>query len=101
MRITLRKSGGYAGIESEPVSLDTAQLGSEQGDELGRLVEETSFFSLPESVEGDAGFDFFRYELTVTDDDHTHTVAFPADESTQTAPLRRLAERVEQLAGGQ
>ena len=101
MKITLRKSGGYGGIESEPVSLDTAQLGSEQEDELGRLVQETGFFSLPESVEGEAGFDFFRYELTVTDGDRTHTVAFPADESEQTAPLRALAERIEQLAGGQ
>jgi hypothetical protein len=56
---------------------------------------------LPEIVEGEAGFDFFRYELTVTDGDRTHTAAFPADESDQTAALRRLAERVEQLPGGQ
>ncbi len=99
MKITLRKSGGYAGIESEPVSLDTAELGSEQGDELGRLAEEASFFSLPENVEGEGGFDFFRYELTVTDNGRTHTVAFPADESEETVSLRRLAARVEQLAG--
>jgi Emfourin len=98
MQITLRKSGGYAGIEGEPVSLDTAQLSAEQGDELARLAEEASFFALPETVEGEGGFDFFRYELTVTEDRRTHTVAFPADESEQTASLRRLAERVEQLA---
>jgi len=98
MKIRLRKSGGYAGIESEPVTLDTAELGSEQRDELRRLTEEASFFSLPESVEGEGGFDFFRYELTVTDDGRTHTVAFPDDQSEETAPLRRLAGRIEQLA---
>ncbi len=100
MKITVRKSGGYAGIEGEPVSLDTAQLDAIDGGELERLAEEASFFSLPDSVEGEGGFDFFRYEVTLTDNGRTHTVAFPADESEQTASLRRLAERVEQLGVG-
>jgi emfourin len=101
MKITVRKSGGYAGIEGEPVSLDTGQLDPKDGGELERLAEEASFFSLPESVEGERGLDFFRYEVTLADNGRTHTVAFSADESEQTAPLRRLAERVEQLAAGE
>lgn len=99
MEITLTKSGGYAGIQGEPVRIDTADLSEGQRAELEHLVHETDFFSLPTDVAGGEGADFLRYELTLEEGGRKHTVVFADDGSEETSTLRRLVERVEQFGG--
>lgn len=97
MKITVRKSGGFAGFVGEPVHVDSARLGDAERGELERLAEEADVFSRPAALPGSAGADFVQYELTVADDGRTHTVSFADDGSEEVAPLRRLATRVEEL----
>jgi hypothetical protein len=91
VRISVRRSGGFAGIDEEVGSVDTATLPSAIRDEVESLVQEAGFFALPRAVEGEVGADQFRYAVTVEDGGRTHTVTFVGDEG----PLRRIVEAVE------
>ncbi len=86
-RLTLRQSGGFAGIEHEPVHVDV--------DRLDPAVRSLLATTPPEVV----GADLPRYELTVEDGDSRHTVAWHDDGSEAVAPLRALAEEVTRRAG--
>ncbi|WP_028066515.1 protealysin inhibitor emfourin [Solirubrobacter soli] len=86
-RLTLRQSGGFAGIEHEPVRLEV--------DRLDPTVRELLATPPPEV----AGADLPRYELTVEDGDERHTVAWHDDGSEAVAPLRALADEVTRQAG--
>jgi emfourin len=90
MRIDVRRSGGFAGIDEEVGSVDTASLAPDTRDELERLVAESDFFALPAAVEGEVGADQYRYEVTVDDGGRAHTVTFVGDEGPQVAALRRI-----------
>jgi hypothetical protein len=94
MRISVRRSGGFAGIEEEVGALDTTGLAPEAREELERLVGETDFFALPAAVEGEVGADQFRYEVTVEDEGRAHTVTFVGEGGDQAAALRRLVDAV-------
>jgi Emfourin len=96
MFIRVRRTGGFAGIDEEVGSVDTASLAPDTRDELERLVQETDFFALPAAVEGEVGADQFRYEVTVEDGIRAHTVTFVGDEGPQVAALRRIVS----AAGG-
>jgi hypothetical protein len=90
MRISVRRSGGFAGIEEEVGSIDTASLAPDTRDEVEALVRQADFFALPAAVEGEVGADQFRYEVTVEDGGRAHTVTFVGDEGPQVAALRRI-----------
>lgn len=98
MEITIKRSGGYAGLEEEPARLDTDRLDETERAELERLVSEAGFFDLPADVSGGVGADLMRYELTVREDGREHTVAWSEEGGVETEPLRRLAELVERLS---
>jgi hypothetical protein len=93
MQVTVRRSGGFAGIDEEVGSVDTASLDAGAREELERLVEETDFFGLPAAVEDDVGADQFRYDVTVSEGGTTHTFAFKGDGPRADA-LRRLVDAV-------
>jgi len=86
-RLTLRQSGGFAGIEHEPVHVDV--------DRLDPSVRELLAAPVPEV----AGADLPRYELTIEDGDERRTLAWHDDGSEAVAPLRALAEEVTRRAG--
>ena len=86
-RLTLKQSGGFAGIEHEPVHVDV--------DRLDPSVRELLAAPPPEV----AGADLPRYELTVSDGDEEHTVTWHDDGSEAVAPLRALAEQVTRQGG--
>lgn len=97
MEITVRKRGGFAGFQGEPVHVDSESLGEGDRAELERLVHEAGFFARPPTSADALGADFVNYELTVVDGERRHTISFADDGSEEAAPLRRLAARVEQL----
>ncbi len=101
MRIEVKRTGGFAGLEEDLGAVDTAQLDPDAAREVRRLVQQSAFFTMPDTVEGgEVGADLFRYDITVSDERRRHTVTFAArddaaaEDDPATAPLRRLVERV-------
>jgi hypothetical protein len=94
--VTLRKSGGYAGIEEER-RVDAASLSEPERSRLRELLDGAGFFGLPAEAPGAIGADLPRYEITVRDGDREHTVAWNDEGGPETEPLRALAEHVEAL----
>ena len=95
MRITVTRSGGYAGL-SEPIAdVDSAALPESKRTRLASEIAACKFFTLPETVGGSVGADMFRYEITIEDGGRRHTVAFTDDNTPATAGLKRLVESLQ------
>jgi len=92
VRVTVRRSGGFAGIDEEVGSLDTATLVAESRERVASLVQDANFFALPETIEGDVGADQFRYHVTVEDGGRSHTVVFVGEQGPQVEALRRIVD---------
>ncbi|MGH3104001.1 MAG: protealysin inhibitor emfourin [Gaiellaceae bacterium] len=98
MQISVKRSGGFAGIEEEVATVDTEQLAAASAERLERLVDEIGFFDLPASVSDGEGADRFRYEVTVAADGRRHTVTYTEEGGAETASVRRLVDTVTELA---
>jgi hypothetical protein len=97
MQITIRRTGGFAGIEQE-TTMDTAERDDAQARRVVELVRSTGFFDLaPASATEEIGADLMRQEITVRDGEREKTIAFN-DESPAAEKLRPLVEAV--AAGG-
>ena len=91
MRISVKETGGYAGLSTEVANVDTAQLDAAATQQIEQAVHEAGFFELPNRVGEALGFDLISYEVTASDGARQHTVSFVKDDqSPATAPLRRL-----------
>lgn len=77
MRITFKRSGGFAGLpsQSQTVELDTEQLPAEKAQELQQLVEGARPFDRLSQTEG-AGKarDAYQFDLTIEDAGRTHSI---------------------------
>lgn len=102
MKITVKRTGGYAGLTEDVAAIDTAQLDTVTVQRVEQMLESNRFFDLPATISGDIiGADLPRYEITVTEGDQQHTVTFFCDdESPETAPLHRLVQTLSQMGGG-
>ena len=93
MRLELRRSGGFAGI-TRSASVDTADLPSEEADELAGLLERSGV--LHSAAGGPARApgapDRFRYRLVVERREERVEVAF--GEEAMGPELRALVERL-------
>ena len=97
MKISVKRSGGFAGL-TEEFAVDSATLPPDTAQQVVQLVQRRGFFALPAFLSGTTiGADLFRYEITVTEDDRQHTVAFEDDNSPETAPLRQLVATLQQM----
>jgi Emfourin len=78
VRVRLEQSGGFAAIPglSQPVEVDTTELGSDAADTVEALVRRTGLLegSLRSVAEPSTGADLRNYTLTVQDGDTTQTV---------------------------
>jgi hypothetical protein len=93
MQITIRTSGGFAGIE-QVSTMDTAERDDAQARRVEELVRSTGFFDLASgSASQEIGADLMRQEITVRDGEREKTIAFD-DESPAAATLRPLVEAV-------
>jgi hypothetical protein len=91
LRISVRRSGGFAGIEEGLGAVDTEALEPAARERVEALVREADFFALPATVEEELGADQFRYEITVEDGGRRHTVTF-VGEGGRAAALKRLVD---------
>jgi len=74
MRISYRRTGGFAGMVMK-FDLTTETLPQEEADELQELVASADFFSLPNVIPSNPqGADQFQYKLTVEADEQQHTI---------------------------
>lgn len=91
MKIRIVQKGGFAGINTVLADLDTANLRSEQSQQLETVIARADFFRLPMRVGGEdvVGADMFEYEVTVTDKERKQTVAFVVKE-TAAEPLASI-----------
>ena len=94
MKISVKQTGGFAGLSEEIAAIDTAELDAAATQQVEQMVQETGFFDLPPDMRTEIGADLELYEVTVTEGDRQHTVTFnkdgKEDESPQVARLRRL-----------
>jgi hypothetical protein len=98
MKVSVKRSGGFAGLTEKIADLETTQLDKAAGQQVEQLVQSLGFFNLPATISGGGiGADSFHYEITVIQSGRQHTIAFDDDDSPVTAPLRRFVEALVQL----
>jgi hypothetical protein len=74
MRIHFERSGGFAGMIFE-VSVETNDLPEEEAQAIGRLVENSNFFTLPSRFDDETPrSDQFQYKIMIETENQTHTV---------------------------
>ncbi len=74
MRVSVERSGGFAGI-SQTNSVSTDQLPAEEAKNVVNLVEAAGFYELPSIIRStEPGGDRFQYKITVENERGTHTV---------------------------
>ena len=74
MRISLERTGGFAGIKVQRV-VDSKDLLPAEAKRLTALLKKARFFELPTELGGESpGVDRFHYKLTVENDDGTRTI---------------------------
>ncbi|MDZ8187606.1 MAG: hypothetical protein RMX96_22490 [Nostoc sp. ChiSLP02] len=96
MRISLERTGGFAGI-TKRTTADTAELPANEADTLKRLVEAADFFRLPERITSpNPQSDRFQYKLTLEDNGRQHTVT--VSEAALPGTLRPLIEWLQNTA---
>ena len=74
MRISLERSGGFAGITTK-TAVDEKELAPDEAQKLRGLVEEADFFTLPKkTLPRSPRPDRFQYELSLEESGRQHTV---------------------------
>lgn len=74
MRISFERSGGFAGM-TRTTNIDTANLAPNESNQLSQLVNQASFFELPELItNATSQSDRFEYTLIVEDNGKQHAV---------------------------
>jgi hypothetical protein len=98
MKINLKRTGGYAGLEEELAAVDTSRLEPGAARRVEGLISSAGFFDLPAVAEDDAvGADMFRYTMTVSEGGREHTTSF-GEGSPSAAPLSNLIEELKRLS---
>ena len=96
--ISIKRTGGFAGLTEEIASLDISTLDAFASEQVKQIVKNIGFFDLPTNIPGDSvGADLYVYEITVIDGTRQRTVAFVDDAGPATASLRQLVSSVTAL----
>lgn len=97
MQISVRRSGGFAGI-TEAKTVDTARLDASAAQSVEQLVRDLDFFALPvDAAAGGVGADLLQNEISVRDGSQQRTIRFNDEGQAETASLRRLLDTVLQM----
>jgi hypothetical protein len=91
MRLTLTRSGGFAGLQLPPVTVDTATLPPAVAQQCAALLAAADFFAFTPGPGAPHQADRFRYTLAVVmDDGRERAVDF--GEENAPAPLLQLVQ---------
>jgi len=91
MRITIQRSGGFAGLRPPPVTVDTAQLPPDQSAALQEAVKRVDLTASQEPSAPQRGADRFQYQVTIEDAGQTRSLTF--NEGTP-SPLKAIVDQV-------
>jgi hypothetical protein len=90
MRMTIERTGGFAGISMTKI-VDTTTLPDNEANQLRQLVDAADFFRLPKTITSKSPQpDRFQYQLTLEDKGKQHTVE--VGEQAVPGTLRPLLE---------
>ena len=95
MRLTLTRSGGFAGLLPPPVTLDTASLPRATAKRIEGLVTSAGFFNLPHTLAAPTRQpDRLQFTVRIVNDDgREHTVI--CDEEAASEPFLELVRTVQ------
>ena len=95
MRLTLTRSGGFAGLLPPPVTLDTAALSRAVAKRIEGLVASAGFFSLSHTLAAPTRQpDRLQFTVRIVNDDgREHTVT--CDEEAASEPFLELVRTVQ------
>ncbi|MBI5102713.1 MAG: hypothetical protein HZB33_12895 [Nitrospirae bacterium] len=98
MVISVKKTGGFAGISEDVALIDTSRYDAALSEKIKELITGIHFFALPARLSGGTvGADFFNYEISVSEGSRRHTVTFADDGSPETLPLRTLLDALSKV----
>ncbi len=90
LRISIERSGGFAGITME-TTIDEKDLSADEAQKLRRLVEKADFFNLSKKIAPRSPRpDRFQYELSLEESGRQHTVTI--GEETMPESLKPLVK---------
>lgn len=90
MRMTIERTGGFAGVSMKKV-VDTDTLADHEAKQLRQLVDAADFLRLPTTIPSRSPQpDRFQYQLTVEDNGKRHTVE--VGEQAMPGTLRPLVD---------
>jgi len=98
MRLTLTRSGGFAGLQPPPVTIDTAVLPRAVAKQIEDLVASAGFFDLPHTMAAPTRQpDRLQFTVRIVrDDGREHTVTL--DEEAAAEPVLELVRAVQKAA---
>src|ERR1041385_8788908 len=98
MRVTLSRSGGFAGILPPPITLDTAALPRTVSRRLEELIASVDFFNLPRTLATPTRqADRLQFTVCIAKDEgREHTVT--CDEEAAPAAFLELVRAVQKTA---
>jgi hypothetical protein len=98
MKLTLTRSGGFAGLVRPPVTLDTSTLPPAEAQKIESLLESARFFQLPSTrATTPAQPDRFQFTLTVEKPDGAkHSATF--EEQDASKDLQEIIRRLQKTA---
>lgn len=100
MRVTVTKTGGFAGLHQQLGPADMASLDPGVAGQVGRIVTELDFFNLPESLPGARVYDGYSYAVRLVDDERDHTVRTEGNsDDPAVAALHELIGLLNQVVG--
>jgi hypothetical protein len=91
MEISVRRTGGFAGVDDRLGPVETNEIYGGIGDQLERVVRDVDFFELPWAFPSGPGEDLFEFTATVTDAGRSHSTSWD-DLSDRPPELDRLIE---------
>jgi len=81
MKVTVKRSGGFAGLIRPPVQVDTSLLPRNHAAAVEAAVRSLDFMSLPELLPAAKNqADRFQYQVTVDDAGASHTITAGEDD---------------------
>jgi hypothetical protein len=103
MKISITKSGGFAGFDHEPVtSVSTDEMENSLMEAVMQLLDEIGFYDLPDFVAGaEFGADYFVYEILLSDGEKERKIQFVDDATDQTSALKKFVEKIEAIGAGE
>jgi len=93
MNITIRSSGGFAGIEQLVATLDTRRLTTETASRVTQCIDELAAWA--RSHTEPQGADFLEFEVTISDDERNASrIAVTDDGKPDQRPMSLVNELV-------